>query len=501
MLVSDVRTNDNGETIYTVTDNTGSTKSRQREFTAEELLNKWDKEGHSRLQRFTRYNFTNPETNEVIDGRDFLESGDLYSKKYIESRNELTQKEFTPAFDGKSKEVEDWIKSDIPKRFQRKASKFYEGLASEFSEKNIPVEHSKKLIQLGMAIMAHESGIGDNNTQRLRIKRNLPLLAKGYRKTKTGESNEIALSAGLSQIDPKWIDPDLREKYFPKFSENTDKNNNKIARQLFRDKELSGKLTQEILVRNYNRLADNPNLYGQDPDKFWFALAAYYQNPKAAFKVDKSGTPYIDNWDLDYSEDVFDHLPKTKLEYSENINNQLVNSKSKIAKMAKGGLFPQQNPNYSQESTNSGDINSIHGRLSTGYAMQAPPPEFIPFIIPKKPVQPVMYKPRPKETTEYIDVNKRKEQDIARTNSNPKEQWYNRIPPPISVADITYFWDPELVNEPNQQRGKYTSIKSSDDYTNDILPQHTFKTLEEGQEFVKKMKRLRRSYKAPIPTK
>jgi len=301
--------------------NGGGTKYKEKTLSPEAMLNRYNMNG-SKLQRFSRYEFIG-EDGKTYNKKDYMRGSTPYINEYVKSKKEFViDHNKIDALDGRSERMENWIKETLPKKRHKKAFEFYEGISDEF-EGNVSEQDAQNLVDIGMAIMFHESGYGDNDTQRLRAKKNAGVLARLYRTTGVSGGKQPfnqALSGGLSQIDPKWIDTDIRNKFFPEYLENTDKNNRKITRRLFRDKELAGKVSQDLLIRRYNNLRNNPNLYGNDPKLFWYALAATWQNPNAASKaydpeehgpsnIYKKGDNFLQNFDLFYSDEVFKYVP------------------------------------------------------------------------------------------------------------------------------------------------------------------------------------------------
>lgn len=194
----------------------------------------------------------------------------------------------------------------------RKENKFIKGINSivakdEDAFRNIPQADLERLAILASAIPRTESEYGKGVTYKMESLARGP--AKVYRRIKQGTPMSRTLSVGMSQINPQMLSDRIRDKYFKGMSDT------KIERKLARDEKLSGQITLEHLVDNYNLYRDDPILYGGNDDYFWYALAKSHQSPM--FFKDAKRKELLKSENVDYSNAVFAELNKfrTKPEF------------------------------------------------------------------------------------------------------------------------------------------------------------------------------------------
>lgn len=171
------------------------------------------------------------------------------------------------------------------------------------SQSDIPQSDMIKLAKLVHSIPANESEYGEGIIYKL--EKELPGIAKVVRKMKSGTDLSKTLSVGVSQINPEMLPEAIKEKYFKGDSDR------KIQKYLAKDEVLAGKVSMELIMDRYRHYRDRPNLYLNDPSKFWYSLAKSWQSPNYA-KTEK-GSKNISNLDVDYSEKILKEAKDKKV--------------------------------------------------------------------------------------------------------------------------------------------------------------------------------------------
>jgi hypothetical protein len=168
--------------------------------------------------------------------------------------------------------------------------------------KDIPEEHLEALALIVGGISGNESRFGKDSqlTYEKGYKYNVSKYVRNLKGTKDGSS---PLSVGISQMNPAMLNENVLRKYFP-----NEKNSDKIAKRIASDPKLQGQITMEEMAHRYRNFRENPNLYDNDPEKFWYALTRGWKNP--GFALTDKGKDFINNWDVDYSNAAMENIDK-----------------------------------------------------------------------------------------------------------------------------------------------------------------------------------------------
>lgn len=229
-------------TSYTIVDNAGKDSARVRKFSKEELEKK-------------------------INEPSEFENWGIYSKSFPDDKVRTTKKS-KPAQEQTFDRSAFNLRVAPGAQVNRKTDRFVAGVdAAANADDNpyTPQADAERIAIMSAALTGRESDGG--TSMRYNAKRYLPGPAKAYRAIKQDESLLAPLSAGLSQIDPAQLSPQIKEKYFK------NKSDRQIERKLFNNNELAGKVTYDVLKERYTNMRNNPNLYNQDPQMFWYSLA------------------------------------------------------------------------------------------------------------------------------------------------------------------------------------------------------------------------------------
>jgi hypothetical protein len=280
---------------YTITDNDGGKNKRVRQFSEKELVNKYD------IGKSTGKG--NP-LGFFFRRTDFGEGNIAEVQRELNKLNEFKVPEeyrHGQTYEHKGFELEQ--NATGKKSFNR----FTQGVNASLQSandlyKDIPEDHLQALALIAGGISGNESTFGKDG--QLALEKGLGYtFAKTARNLKGTNDKSSPMSVGISQINPSMLDENILQKYFSK-----DKNMDKVAKKIASDPELQGKLTMEELATRYRRFRENPNLYGNDPEKFFYALTRSWKNP--GFALSEKGKEYIENWDVDYSNAAMKNIDK-----------------------------------------------------------------------------------------------------------------------------------------------------------------------------------------------
>lgn len=223
---------------YTIIDNAGKDQARVRKFSQKELLDK-------------------------IDNPDEFENWGIYSKSFADDKVKVAKSKNKPIEDPTFDRREFNLNISPGVESNRKLNRFISGVnkaANNTPDQYTPQADAEKLAIMSAALTGRESDAG--TSIRYNAKKYFPLSSRVYRAFKQDENLLNPLSAGLSQIDPSQLSPQIKDKYFK------NKSDNQIERKLFRNHELAGQVTHDVLKERYNNMKNNPNLYNQDPQMF-----------------------------------------------------------------------------------------------------------------------------------------------------------------------------------------------------------------------------------------
>lgn len=290
---------------YKIIDNNGDGEVRRKDYTREELEYKYLPNKSSSFFRREKF-----DDNSVRDPY----QQDL---KEYKIKEENDNKPFQ-IYGGEKGKHSDYIKG-INKNLETVANK-----------SNIPQEDLEKLAIIAGSLPYAETEAGDGIKYKIETsfpeETRLARFFKSKGKKGLGES----LSVGISQLNPKSLPDDIKRRYFTDARSLEVYSDKKIERKLRNNQDLAGEVTLDLLMDRYNKFQDDPTLYNNDPEKFWYLLTKSWQSPYYGAKEENK--EYIDNYNVDYSNKVFDNL--NKINVKKYNNGGLINTIGQVAPLA-----------------------------------------------------------------------------------------------------------------------------------------------------------------------
>lgn len=265
---------------YTVLDNRGEDKARKIKVSKEKMREEIERTpniGQYKYEFFRRVKYGDHNIADIQK-----EVGDF----------ELPEDYKPKQYDVKPSKVE--YQEKLPKDYTYGINRVLDGI----SKIDIPQDDLTKLAKIANTLPKNESEYGEGIAYK--IEKTIPLAAKTARWAKRGIDTNEPLSVGLSQINPKMLPQTIKEKYFKSMSDL------QIERKLAKNDMLAGKVSMELIMDRYRYLRDNPELYANNPNRFWYSLIKSWQSPNYA-KTER-GKKNIENLDVSYSENILKEL-------------------------------------------------------------------------------------------------------------------------------------------------------------------------------------------------